>query len=139
MAVIQGDIVGVVFNDSHSGKRGHAEVFFTVDSYDASADTGKLGSGGKLFGTTSTLSLEDMLESVRRDGHTLNIVDCMAGQSGLDGTTAFYADTTAVSTDDVTFEIADIDSTEIDATGSNGADGIYGRPMSILVAYDITA
>lgn len=138
MAVIQGDIVGVQFFDPHFGGRGFCRVSFTVASYDASADTGKLGSGGKLFGESSSLTLEEMLKSVRRDGKTLNIVDCMAGRAGRDGSTAYYADTCAVSTDDVTFEISDVSGTEIDGSGTNGADGVTGIPMEILVAYDLS-
>jgi len=138
MAVIQGDIVGVQFFDPHFGPRGFARISFTVASYDASADTGKLGSGGTIFGASTSSTLEVILQNVRRDGKTLNIVDCMAGRAGRDGTTSFYADTVAVSTDDVTFEISDIAGTEIDASGTNGADGIKAIPMEILVAYDIS-
>ena len=138
MAVIQGDIVGVVFNDPYAGTRGSASIYFTVATYDASADTGKLGSGGTLFGTSSSATLEAMLASVRRDGKTLNIVGGMPGKAGLDGGVAFYADTVAVSTDDITFEISDVSGTEIDATGTNGADGILQRPMEIVVAYDLS-
>jgi hypothetical protein len=138
MAVIQGDIVGVTFHDSHFGGRGFARIAFTVASYDASADTGKLGSGGTLLGASSSDTLEVMLGKVRRDGKTLNIVDCMAGRAGRDGSTTYYADTVAVSTDDVTFEISDVAGTEIDGSGTNGADGIKAIPMEILVAYDLS-
>jgi hypothetical protein len=138
MAVIQGDITGVQFFDPHFGTRGFARVSFTVATYDASADTGKLGSGGTIFGASTSSTLEVLLQNVRRDGKTLNIVDCMAGRAGRDGTTAFYADTVAVSTDDVTFEISDVSGTEIDASGTDGADGIKAIPMEILVAYDIS-
>lgn len=138
MAVIQGDIVGVQFFDPHYGGRGFARVSFTVATYDASADTGKLGSGGTIFGASTSSTLEVILQNVRRDGKTLNIVDCMAGRAGRDGSTTFYADTVAVSTDDVTFEISDVSGTEIDASGTNGASGIKAIPMEILVAYDLS-
>jgi hypothetical protein len=138
MAVIQGDIVGVTFFDSHYGGRGFCRIAFTVATYDASADTGKLGSGGTLFGASSSDTLEVMLQKVRRDGKTLNIIAGMPGRAGRDGSTSFYADTVAVSTDDITFEISDVAGTEIDASGTNGADGIKALPMEILVAYDLS-
>jgi hypothetical protein len=133
MAVIQGAIVGITFDDAHLGGRGVAHVRFTMPAYTAVSDTGKLGSGGYLFGVATTDSLETILQSVRRDGKTLNITGAMQGEAGRHGSTEFFADTTAVSTNDITFEIANVGSTEIDA-----ASGVTDRPCEILVSYDLS-
>lgn len=133
MAVIQGAIVGVTFDDPHLGGRGVARVRFTLPAYTAASDTGKLGSGGFIFGTATTDTLETILQNIRRDGKTLNLTGAMQGETGRHGTTEFYADTAAISTNDVTFEIADVASTEI-----NAASGISDRPCEILVSYDIS-
>ena len=133
MAVIQGAIVGVTFDDPHLGGRGVAHVRFTLPAYEDSADTCKLGSGGYIFGTATTDTLEAILTAVRRDGKTLNLTGAMQGESGRHGSTEFYADTCAISTNDVTFEIANVGSTELDA-----ASGISDRPCEILVSYDLS-
>ncbi len=139
MAVRQGDIVGVKFFDPHFGRRGYCAIAFTLAAYDASADTGKLGSGGTIHGVATAATLETILQNERRDGRTLNIIAGMPGRPGYDSGTSFYADTVAVSTNDITFEISDIDGNEIDATGTDGASGIKAIPCEILVAYDLSA
>jgi len=133
MAVIQGAIVGVTFNDAHLGGRGVASVRFTMPAYTAASDTGKLGSGGYLFGAANTATLEAIFATVRRDGKTVNLTSAMQGETGRHGSTEFYADTAAISTDDVTFELANVGSTEIDA-----ASGVTDRPCEILVSYDLS-
>jgi hypothetical protein len=138
MAVRQGDIVGAQFFDSHFGPRGFCRVVFTLAAYDASGDTGKLGSGGTLMGVASTDTLEVMLQKIRRDGKTINIIAGMPGRAGRFGSTNAYADTVAVSTDDITFEVSDIAGTEIDGAGTDGASGIKDLPLEILVAYDLS-
>ena len=133
MATIYGAIVGVTFEDAHLGGRGMARVRFTMPAYEDSADSGKLGSGGYLFGAANTATLEAILASVRRDGKTINITGAMQGETGRHGSTEFYADTASVSTDDVTFELANISSTELDA-----ASGVTDRPCELLISYDLS-
>lgn len=120
MAVIESNILGVELFDSHLGPRHVARIrLVPATAYTASADTLKVGGGGKLFGETSTLDLEDVIEAVRRDGKTVNLIDGMAGGAGLSAAgAAVYIDTVAVSGNNLTGEFADAASTEVDTATS---------------------
>ncbi len=134
MAVIESNILGIDLFDSHIGQRHIARIrLVPATAYTASADTLKIGGGGKLFGETNALSLEDTIEAVRRDGKTANLIDGMAGGAGLSAAGAgVYIDTVAVSSDNLTAEFADSASTEVDTATS------IPSACEVWVAYDLT-
>lgn len=135
MATIYSSIVGIELFDSHRGPRHVARIrCVPATSYTATSDVFQLGGGGKLFGTATTLSLEDQIESIRKDGKTANLVDGMGGAAGGGAANAaHYVDTVAVSGDNLTAELAVADSTETDLTVANSTS-----PMEVWVTYDLS-
>jgi hypothetical protein len=124
MGAKSGTIVGIVMSGEPFGgatSRHRAEVFVTYPAYTASTDT------------TTVAAVGAAIAAKRRDGKTVALTDVCQGQSGSDGTTEFYNDTLAVSTDAITGELSDIAGTEIDA-----ASGVTARPCSFMVSYDAT-
>lgn len=120
MAVIAGTIKGVMLlNEPHSGSGRHvAKVSVTFPAYVASADTVNVAAVGAAIAAR------------RRDGKTVTLKDVTEGDAGKQGSTEFFMDTLAVSTDAITGELADTSGTEIDA-----ASGVVDRPCSFLVSY----
>ena len=135
MAVIQSNIIGVELFDSHIGPRHTARIRLeNAIVYAASADTLQIGGGGKLFGESTSLDLEDIIESIRRDGKTVNLIDGMAGAAGLSTAgAAVYVDTVAVSGNNLTGEFADAASTEVDV-----AAGGLANPCEVWITYDLS-
>jgi hypothetical protein len=135
LATIYGHVVGIDLFDSHRGPRHVARVRLKVDSdYTASSDTLQIGGGGSLFGTASSLDLEDMIESCRKDGKTVNLIDGMAGGAGGGASNvARYIDTVAVSGNNLTAEVADSASTE-----QNLAEADNVNAMEVWVCYDLS-
>lgn len=135
MAVIQSDIIGVELFDSPAGPRHTARIRLeNAIVYAASADTLQIGGGGKLFGVTNSLDLEDIIENIRRDGKTVNLIDGMAGAAGYTAAgVAVYVDTVAVSGNNLTGEFADAASTEVDV-----AAGGLAVPCEVWVTYDLS-
>jgi hypothetical protein len=121
MAVVTGTIKGInILREPFGGAsgRGVAEVFVTYGAYTASADT------------TSVAGVGAAIAAVKRDGKTVTLKDVTEGQAGMHGTTEFFNDTLAVSTDAITGELSNASGTEIDA-----ASGVTDRPCSFIVSY----
>lgn len=135
MAVIQSNVLGIELHDSHAGPRHCARIRLEpFAAYTAAADTLQIGGGGALFGKVSSLDLEDMIESCRRDGKTVNLIAGMAGGAGMSTAGALvYVDTLAVSGNNLTAEFADAASTEISV-----ALGGLTNPCEVWVTYDLS-
>lgn len=134
MATIYSNIVGIELFDSHHGPRHMARIRAKVATdYSASADNLQLGGGGKLFDVATTLDLEDQIESIRRDGKTVNVIGGVGGGSGGSATTPLWIDTIAVSGNNLTAEVAGQTSTETDLTAANNT-----IPMEVWVVYDLS-
>ena len=121
MSVVAGTIKGIqLLRAPFGGASGRyvAEVFVTYPAYTASSDT------------TSVSAVGAAIAAVRRDGLTVTLKDVTEGQCGSDGTTEFFNDTLAVSTDAITGELSDTSGTEI-----NAASGVTARPCSFIVSY----
>jgi hypothetical protein len=134
MATIYSNLVGCELFDSHFGSRHMARLRVKVATdYTASADTFQLGGGGKLFGVSTSLDLEDQIEAIRRDGKTVNLIGGTGGGVGGTTTPALYVDTVAVSSNNLTAEIAGPTSTETDLAVADNA-----IPMEVWVVYDLS-
>ena len=133
MATIYGSIQGVkiLTAEGSSGVMMKvAEVSFTMPAYTASSDSGKLGAGGYDSGVSTTDSLATMIGKRTRNGKTVTIFDACLGKPGKHSSTVFYADTFAVSSGSLTFELCDVSSSELDA-----ASGVSDIPLTVLVAF----
>lgn len=134
MATIYTNLVGCELLDSHFGNRHMARLRVKVATdYSASADVLQLGGGGKLFGVSTSLDLEDQIEAIRRDGKTVNLIDAAGGGLGGTVTPALYVDTVAISGNNVTAEVAGSTSTETDLTAAANV-----IPMEVWVVYDLS-
>jgi hypothetical protein len=135
MATIYANVIGIELLDSHRGPRHVARIrCVPATSYTASSDVFQLGAGGKLFGVTTALDLEDQIESIRKDGKTVNLIGGMPGGAGGGASNAaHYIDTCAVSGNNLTAELAVADSTETDLTVANSTS-----PMEVWVVYDLS-
>lgn len=143
MATIYGAVRGikVIQEPVSGGTQGAVLVSFTMPAYTASTDNGQLGGGGSNNGVTTTNTLVQMIQAARRDGKTVtlglpaatNVNAAMMTQSGLQGSTTYYLGTFAISSGNLTFNIANSSGTEIDA-----ASGVEDRPFQIVVAISLT-
>lgn len=135
MATQYGAIVGVTFlrEAPSSGIGGTALVSFTMPAYTASSDNGQLGGGGSVDGVANTATLATILQNKRRDGKTVTLRGAMRAESGLQGTTNFFAGTFAVSAGNITFNVENQTGTEIDA-----ASGVSDRPIQVEVSYELS-
>lgn len=123
MAAVAGTIVGINQIRAPEGKspgRFLYEVFVTYTAYTASADT------------TTVAAVGAAIAAKRRDGKTVTLKSVCEGQAGRHGSTDFFNDTLAVSTDAITGELSDDAGTEIDA-----ASGVSDKPCSFIVACKI--
>ncbi len=121
MAVVVGTIKGIqLLKEPHSGSTGRhlAEVYVTMAIYEDSADTFSVAAVGAAIAAR------------RRDGKTVTLKDVTEGNSGAHGTTEYFLDTLAVSSDAITGELASVSGTELDA-----ASGMTDRPGSFIVSY----
>lgn len=143
MATKFGDINGITWLRESVGKQGIFAlvlVSFTMPAYTASSDNGQLGgnsSAGTLHGAAND-TLETILKNQRRDGKTvtLSAVATTVGinaEPGSDGTTDFYMAVPAVATSNLTFNVADVAGTELDAAG-----GVSTKPISIVLQVKLT-
>lgn len=133
MATIYTNIVGIELFDSHHGPRHMARIRCKVATdYTASTDVLQLGGGGKLFDVSTSLDLEDQIESVRRDGKTVNLIGGVGGGQG-GGVTPLWIDTVAVSGNNLTAEIAGQTSTETDQTVA-----LNTIPFEVWAVYDLS-
>lgn len=121
MAAIAGTIVGInILREPCGGASGRslAEVFVTYPAYTAAADT------------TTVAAVGAAIAAKQRNGKTITLKDVTEGQAGRHGSTEFFNDTLAVSTDAITGELSNTSGTEIDA-----ASGVSDRPCSFVVSY----
>ncbi len=121
MSAIAGTIVGIsILREPNSGctGRGVAEVFVTYPAYAASSDT------------TTVAGVGAAISAARRNNKTATLKTVTEGQSGLEGSTEFFNDTLAVSTDAITGELSSTSGTELDA-----ASGVTARPCSFIVSF----
>lgn len=122
MATVEGTIKGVQLFDPPSGTGRHmALVTVTFPAYTASSDTVNIAAVGA------------EIAARRRDGKTVLLKDVTEGPAGKHGSTEFYLDTLAVSTDAITGELSNIDGTEI-----NAASGVSDRPCGFYVSYKLS-
>lgn len=141
MATIYGDIVGINWLREDPSGSGYALclVSFTMPAYTASTDNGQLGgnaSAGTLHGAASD-TLQTILASSRRDGKTVTLsaistAVAVLASPGKQSSTSFYLSTPAVSSSNLTFNLANSSGTEIDA-----ASGVSDQPMEILISCSI--
>src|SRR6478736_5779999 len=130
MATIYAEIKGIVLaSENIQGTTGNvARIAFELPAYTASSDNGQIGGGGYDRGTATTDSLVTMIQKQRRDGKTVSLLAVTAGggailcNTGLQGSTQFYAGTWAVSGSNLTFNLTNSAGTEIDA-----ASGVRDR------------
>lgn len=120
MAVVAGTIKGIqLLHEPHGASGRHAAlVSVTFPAYTASADT------------VSVAAVGAAIAARRRDGRTVTLKDVTEAGAGKQGSTEFFMDTLAVSTDAITGELSATDGTEIDA-----ASGVTDRPCSFIVSY----
>jgi hypothetical protein len=143
MATIYGAVRGikVIQEPVSGGTQGAALVSFTIGAYTAASDNGQLGGGGSNNGVSTTNTLAQMIQAARRDGKTVtlglpaatNVNAAMMVQSGLHGSTTYYLGGFAISSGNLTFNIANSSGTEIDA-----ASGVEDRPFQIVVAISLS-
>lgn len=133
MAVIYGSIQGVKILTADVGTgvtMKVAEVSFTMPAYTGSSDNGKLGAGGYDSGTATTDTLATMIGKRTRNGKTVTLFDACLGRPGKHSSTVFYANTFAVSSGSLTFNVCDSSGSETDA-----ASGVSDIPLTVLVAF----
>jgi hypothetical protein len=121
MAVVVGTIRGIqLTQEPFGGATGRhcAQVFVSMAVYEDSADTFSVAAVGAAIAAR------------RRDGKTVTLKDVMEGNSGRHGTTEYFYDTLAVSSDAITGELGSVSGTELDA-----ASGVTDRPGSFYVSY----
>lgn len=119
MAVIAGTIKGIQFLGDPPASSGmnFALVSVTFGAYSTSD-------------TAIVSSVDAAIQNRRRDGLTVTLKDCAQAWSGKEGSTEVFLDTLAVSTSDITGELADVASTEISLSG-----GVDDRACTFLVSY----
>ncbi len=121
MAVIEGVIKGIaLLNEPHSGTGRHAALVSVEWPAYSTADTGNVAAVGAAIAAR------------RRDGKTVTLKDVTEAGAGKQGSTEFYMDTLAVSSDAITCELSNIDGTEI-----NAASGVVERPCQMIVSYKL--
>ena len=134
MATIYGSVRGIEVLRHHgidNSNIGSVLVSFTVDdAYTAASDNGQLGGGGKFQGASTSLTMAQMIAETLRDGKTITLFDACMVAPGKAGSTLLYADTFAVATGNLTFEVCNSASTE-----QNAASGVTDRPYQIAVSY----
>lgn len=138
MATIYGDIQGIKWLREAVAEPGFAvaEVSFLMGAYTASSDNGQLGgTGTKRNGVAvaTGTTFEQILAQDRRDGKTVTLSAISTGlaltaEPGKQSSTKFYISTPVVSSNNMTFNVADASGSEIDA-----ASGVQDRPIVILV------
>ncbi len=138
MAVIFGDIQGVKWLREAVGEPGLSlvEVSFNLGAYTALTDNGQLGgTGTKRNGIAipTAQTLEQFLAADRRDGKTVTLAGVatavgVTAETGKQGATAYYLKSPAVSSGNLTFDVANSAGTEIDALS-----GIVDRPMVVVL------
>ena len=142
MATKYGDILGIKWLREDPAGSGLAlvEIAFTMPAYTASSDNGQLGgnsSASSLHGAAND-TLVTILQNDRRDGKTValsafsNQIGVCSGP-GLQGSTNYYAAALAVSSSNVTLNVANSSGTEIDA-----ASGVSDEPISVVLQVTLT-
>lgn len=143
MATIYGAIRGikVIQEPVSGGSQGAALISFTVGAYTAASDNVQLGGGGSNNGVSTSSTLAQLIQAARRDGKTVtlglpaatNVNAAMMVQSGLQGSTEFYAGNFAISSGNLTFNVANSSGTEV-----NAASGVEDRPFQLIVAISLS-
>jgi hypothetical protein len=143
MATIYGAIRGikVIQEPVSGGSQGAALVSFTLGAYTAASDNGQLGGGGSNNGVSTTSTLAQLIQAARRDGKTVtlglpaatNVNAAMMVQSGLQGSTEFFAGSFVISSGNLTFNVANSSGTEV-----NAASGVEDRPFQLIVAISLS-
>lgn len=143
MATIYGAIRGikVIQEPVSGGSQGAALISFTVGAYTAASDNVQLGGGGSNNGVSTSSTLAQLIQAARRDGKTVtlglpaatNVNAAMMVQSGLQGSTEFFAGNFAISSGNLTFNVANSSGTEV-----NAASGVEDRPFQLIVAISLS-